>query len=426
MRLENRKKTEIAFPVICAVLIVAAAHIVFMLFSGKGLLDSNPYNSYVRQAIAWSQGQLYLPENYPWLELAIYEGHYYVSFPPFPSYLLFPFALIFGMNTPESIIAFCVMLIGVFYAVRIAKHCGLDDFKSILLATFLYCANNVWMVTVDAWVWFFAQNLAFTLTLMSLYYGLTGKFGRSFFFLAAAVGCRPFQIVYSLIILCWLFKEELSSTEKIKSFFLPRIHRFVPALLLGISYMVLNVLRFDNPFEFGHNYLPEFLEAENGQFSITYLKDNLPRLFELPAFDPDTKKLVFQRFNGTCIFIVFPIFIILTFSLIKLVCRLLKRRSECGTQDCINIVLPLVLVCIHILLLCAHKTMGGAHFGNRYIIDVIPAVYLVLAKICSAGENTITAEINKSRSIEGMIFFICYIAGLLINFIGVMHSYTQM
>ena len=294
MRLENRKKTEIAFPVICAVLIVAAAHIVFMLFSGKGLLDSNPYNSYVRQAIAWSQGQLYLPENYPWLELAIYEGHYYVSFPPFPSYLLFPFALIFGEDTPESIIAFCVMLIGVFYAVRIAKHCGLDDLKSILLATFLYCANNVWMVTVDAWVWFFAQNLAFTLTLMSLYYGLTGKFGRSFFFLAAAVGCRPFQILYSLIILYWLYNEELSSAEKIKSLFLPRIHRFIPALLLGISYMVLNALRFDNPFEFGHNYLPEFLEAENGQFSITYLKDNLPRLFELPAFDPDTKKLVFS------------------------------------------------------------------------------------------------------------------------------------
>ena len=70
--------------------------------------------------------------------------------------------------------------------------------------------------------------------------------------------------------------------------------------------------------------------------------------------------------------------------------------------------------------------MGGAHFGNRYIIDVIPAVYLVLAKIVSAGENTITAEINYSRFIEGVVFSVCYTAGLLINFLGVMQSYAQM
>jgi len=414
---------ENAFPVICALLIVAAAHVVFMLFSGKGLLDPNPYNSYLRQAIAWSQGQLCLPENYPWLEIAVYKGNYYISFPPFPSYLLFPFSLIFGENTPDGIIAFCVMLLGVFYAVRIAKHCGLDDWQSILLATFLYCANNVWMVTVDAWVWFFAQNLAFTLTLMSIYYGLSGKFGRSFFFLAAAVGCRPFQIIYSLIIVYWLFKKELNSIENFRSLFLRRIYRFVPALLLGVSYMILNVLRFDNPFEFGHNYLPEFLMAEEGQFSVTYLADNLHHLFELPVFDSNTKKLIFQQFNGTCIFIVFPIFIVFIISCVKLICKLLKRRAACETQEYISIVLSFVLACIHVLLLCAHKTMGGAHFGNRYIIDIIPVIYLVLLKINAIQPEIINAEKYKMYRLEGVIFSVCYAAGLLINFLGVMQFY---
>ena len=423
MRLKDRRKTENAFPAICALLLVIAVHVVFMLFSGKGFLDSNPYNSYIRQAIAWSQGQLYLPENYPWLELAIYEGQYYVSFPPFPSYLLLPFVIIFGENTPDGIIAFLIMLLGVFYAVRIAKHCGLDDWQSILLATFLYCANNIWMVTVDAWVWFFAQSIAFTLTLMSIYYGLSGKFGRSFFFLAAAVGCRPFQIVYSLIILYWLIKEEWHSIESFKNLFLRRIWRFIPALLLGISYMVLNVLRFDNPFEFGHNYLPEFLMAEDGQFSLNYLKDNLPRLFELPSFDPNTRKLLFQQFNGTCIFIVFPIFIVLIFAVIKLIYKLGKGGINCEKREYISIAMPLVLMCIHILLLCAHKTMGGSHFGNRYIIDVIPAVYLALVKISSIRSDIITADIYKRHSLEGIIFSVCYVAGLLINFVGVLHYY---
>ena len=48
----------------------------------------------------------------------------------------------------------------------------------------------------------------------------------------------------------------------------------VPALL-AISYMALNDARFGNPFEFGHNYLPEFQRAEKGQFSLEYLEQKL-------------------------------------------------------------------------------------------------------------------------------------------------------
>lgn len=222
----NHKKTGLLFPMICSVSVIAVTHIIFMLLSGKSLLSSNPYDSYIRQAIAWSQGQLYLPENYSWLELASYKGHYYVSFPPFPSYLLFPFTVFFSEKTPDSLLAFCIMLVGACYAVRIAKHFHFSDWQSILLSTFLYCSNNVWMVTVDAWVWFFAQNLSFTLTLMSFYYCLSGKFGKSLFFLAAAVGCRPFQIIYLPVIVFYLCRTELNSLQNFKRLFLCKIYRF--------------------------------------------------------------------------------------------------------------------------------------------------------------------------------------------------------
>ena len=48
--------------------------------------------------------------------------------------------------------------------------------------------------------------------------------------------------------------------------------------------MGLNYARFDNPFQFGHDYLPEFaVEKENGQFSPAYLAENWAKLWRLPA-----------------------------------------------------------------------------------------------------------------------------------------------
>ena len=61
-----------------------AVFAVLCIFTGKYPWDSNPFNSFTLQACSWLKGRLDLGENYPWLELAIYEGKYYVSFPPFP------------------------------------------------------------------------------------------------------------------------------------------------------------------------------------------------------------------------------------------------------------------------------------------------------------------------------------------------------
>ena len=46
--------------------------------------------------------------------------------------------------------------------------------------------------------------------------------------------------------------------------------------------MALNAARFGNPMEFGHNYLPEFVRAEKGQFSLSYAMGHLKQLLRLP------------------------------------------------------------------------------------------------------------------------------------------------
>ncbi len=63
-----------------------------MAFTGMWPWRENSYASYTLQACAWLQGRLDIPhgEAYAFLELAIKDGRYYVSFPPFPSYVLLP------------------------------------------------------------------------------------------------------------------------------------------------------------------------------------------------------------------------------------------------------------------------------------------------------------------------------------------------
>lgn len=47
---------------------------------------------------------------------------------------------------------------------------------------FLYIGTNVLYITLDAGVWFIAQNFALTLSLMAIFYALENKGGFSLFF----------------------------------------------------------------------------------------------------------------------------------------------------------------------------------------------------------------------------------------------------
>ena len=85
----TKTKYQKAMDVTAVFLIILAVHFVIGAFNGKWPWSGNPYNSYLLQALSWLDGRLDLGSNYEWLELAIYNGKYFVSFPPFPSICLF-------------------------------------------------------------------------------------------------------------------------------------------------------------------------------------------------------------------------------------------------------------------------------------------------------------------------------------------------
>ena len=48
-------------------------------------------------------------------------------------------------------------------------------------------------------------------------------------------------------------------------------------------YCLYNYVRFDHPFEFGYNYLPEFSGVGNEQFGLQYIAANAYNIFLRPA-----------------------------------------------------------------------------------------------------------------------------------------------
>jgi len=364
---------------VLSMLVFLATVIPIYMFSGMSPLTPNHYNSYSLQAHAWLSGHLDIPQNYGHLEIALFAEKYYISFPPFPSLIMLPFVLFLGTYTPDNWIALAFALLTVAYAYRIAYRL-LGNEKKAFFCSFLLCAaSNYLHISVWGSVWYIAQNMAFAFTMMAIYYAMTDKRSHSLLsllFLCCAMGCRPFNaIVLPLILILLHERWQRVTPEAPKTPVLFAKHilcNAIPAICLGVFYMALNYARFGNILEFGHNYLPEFTEAPQGQFSLFYLRENLSRIFiHLPTIN-DSGHVEFPMFNGVAFWIVSPIVL----AYIGFSVYAFFRKTE-------RILLPLssasiipLLVLLQLFVTAMHKTMGGHHFGNRYTVDCLPVVYL--------------------------------------------------
>lgn len=390
----SNEKIQKLLDVLAIILILLAVHFVAGAFNGKWPWSPNPYNSYSLQAAAWLKGHLDLGGNIEYLELAVYQGKYFVSFPPFPSYIMLPFAVFFGSNTPDGWIAFFAMLLGAFYALRIAwEYLGTGG-KALFWTAFLYVGTNVLYITLDGQVWFIAQSFALTLSLMAIFYAIKGKGGLSLFFWGCSVGCRPLQILYFplLFYVLYTYLKKENPERTLFSMIKEKFYWAIPVCLIALSYMLLNYARFGNSIEFGHNYLPEFTREENGQFHISYVQNNLKSLFRLPQ-KGENGLLTFYKFDGNCIFLVMPLFVSY---LIYYIRKFLRKQK---VDKMFLIALP-ILVILHIVGLCSHRTMGGFHFGHRYIDDVLP--YLYWGILIFAGTPYIKKVVEKADTVSSV------------------------
>ena len=378
---------------------------VLQLLTGQYLWEHNTYNTYALQADSWRQGRLDLGENYSWLEIAEYNGKYYCSFPPFPSYVLFPLTLIFGSNTPDGLVLLFFDVMAVVFLYKIAITLKLSPRAAALSTLFFSICTNMTFVLFVPSVWFFAQTLSYSLATAAIYYALKGKGSLSLFLWSCGVGCRPMQAFFVPVLLLILYQKEREKhpEEKWYMLILNKADWGLPALGVAISYMVLNYLRFGNIVEFGHNYLPEFV-YEHKQFSTDYLANNFKMLMNLPDFTEEGRMLI-DHFGNLNFLWVNPPILIAVFGIIF---ACIKKEKKAALLGGVTILLSVVYLIVTMM----HATMGGWHFGNRYTNDILPWLFvcfmLVLAK--------------HNRLVKWQIPFAIW--GILFNVVGTIIVYN--
>lgn len=358
-------------------LCLAFAYLLFHSLAGGTLLSPNPYDSYTLQAVNWLQGRLDIAhgETYAWLELALYKGRYYQSFPPVPAAVLLPLAAVFGTNAPSNLV---IALFGLLCAAGVYVCFAQRGFSASWCAFFALFAtmgsNFFWLSTAGD-VWFLAQVFGLCFAVWGIALAADGRApqtaGASLCF-GLAVGCRPF---FALLAVCWL--ASLPQTRRAP----PRpclvLAALVPLTAAGLAMAAYNAVRFGNPLEFGHSYLPEFTRAANGQFSLRYLPANLLGLLRPVTLNGDAS-LRFPLFNGFLPFAANPLFAL--WAADAAAARRRPRACPAPQSEApAAAVFPfprsgwlLLGGCLLVLLAtCAHKTMGGWQFGARYTVDLL-------------------------------------------------------
>ena len=256
---------------LCAVIALAIAFAIFAAMCALTGIAPGAYHypSYLLQAQAWLRGQFALNHNYEYLELAVYNGQYYVSFPPVPAIPMVLFTLIWGNNVPGGLfqkiyaaIACLVVLSALLRRKRVrAEEC-------VAWAVFICFSGALLPITLVGAVWYEAQILAFLFCVSAIAAMQRGRPTLSCLLYALSVGCRPFTVCLGPVLLMLYLRCERQRGAREK------LAGLAPGLILGLGvaacYAAYNYARFGNIFEFGHNYLPEFTRARDGQFSLSY------------------------------------------------------------------------------------------------------------------------------------------------------------
>ena len=343
---------------------------IHMLFGGT-LLSYNCWDSYSLQAMSWLSGRLDMGKNYEWLELAVYNGKYYLSFPPLPSVVMLPFVLLFGERTPSNLVSALYGIFTAMIACKILKKAGMKRGGAVFFAiAYVWGSNMLWLSTSGG-VWFLAQGLNMLLLTACVYFAQQKMRVAAYAMAALAVGCRPFSVCMFLPLMAYFYMadKDRPMADRIRG----QIRSLIIPAFIALCYMLYNYVRFGNVLEFGHNYLPEFTESEKGQFSLSYILPNLYNLLLRPVTLRADLTLEYPLFDGFMFYIANPMFLIWFAAVVK---DVLQKRLD-AVRLCI-----VIAILAELLLLCAHKTLGGWQFGARYTVDMLPMalMYLLLKK----------------------------------------------
>src|SRR5699024_10281174 len=131
--------------------------LLYHALAGGTLFAYNYYDSYSLQAENWLAGRNYIAngEQYTWLELAIYQGRYYQSFPPVPALLMLPWVALCGSAAavPANLVAALVALVCAAGCYACCARAGLTPAAAACLTLFVSVGSNAFWLSTSGGVW---------------------------------------------------------------------------------------------------------------------------------------------------------------------------------------------------------------------------------------------------------------------------------
>ena len=244
---------------------------------------------------------------YIW-DVALYNNKYYVYFGIFPMLLSLSFKIITGKYLQLS---YGIWIFNIITIISLAKLIKLLykkwfnnlSFNYLILALIGTISGSlIFWITRTSCIYEFvlAAGVACSTLGICLMFKAIEKDKVNYKYLclsatslALAVACRPNHLLVSLILIPILIKILKNNIKEKRDIVKLILVVGIPYLVVGISLMVYNYIRFDSIFEFGTNY----------QLTVNDMKSLQNRIFTIPT------GLITQLFNLPTIITEFPFFV---------------------------------------------------------------------------------------------------------------------
>lgn len=335
------------------------------------------------------------------------ETTWYMSFPPFPTLLMLPSALISGRGgndvLPTLLVAALILPLTLLLLRRLAEA-GLSQRSTrddLWLVAALAFGSVLFFSAVQGKVWYTAHVVGVVLALVYAWASIEARrpIIAGLALGAAALTRTPMAFMFPLFVLeAWRIAPAAMPAEQDPSSYRARL-RFlvrplvkfaVPVVAFAIAGLIYNHVRFGSPTEFGHTYLDvrQAPQIEQwGLMSYHYLSRNLTvalaLLPELPGHDP----WIQIGGHGLALWFTTP-----------LVLYVLWPRQKPAIHRALWITTGFVAVPVLL-----YQNSGWVQFGYRFSLDYMVFLIMLLA----VGGRPLT------RLARGLV-----IAGVVINLFG--------
>ena len=359
-------------------ILFAVSLIAYAICSGGMLAHQSLAPHFVYQADAFLHGQLAVRGRPPNLnDWVLKDGQWYVSFPPFPAVLMMPFVALWGLelNDVWFTVVFGALNVALLYRLLRRVQDSRPEWEHAAFALIFGFGTLAWSCAIRGEVWFTAETVGVTLTLLYLHAALQAK--RPWL-AGLAVACAAITRTPLAFSAVFFILEALSPESPVEARSLrdparwraafPKLVRYLVAIVIvAIPMAYANYVRFGSFGEFGHSHL--YANRVNqqiqqyGLFHYAFLERNLHSAFtRLPEIQFHPFKIGFNG-EGMSLFVTTPLFL-----------WLLWPREKPRLHRALWITTALVAVPGFF-----YQNSGWFQFGFRFSLDYTPYLILLLA-----------------------------------------------